>query len=87
MDDFDIHFYGLWCFLAPKHYNYFDFRSFEEMWCLTPLSTIFHNISVISVNFICGGNRDTGENHRPVAHNVVSSTPRHERDSNSQLEC
>jgi hypothetical protein len=34
----------------------------------------------------------SGENHRPVAsrcqtlsHNVVSSTPRHERDSNSQL--
>ena len=33
-----------------------------------------------------------GENHRPVAshrqtlsHNVVSSTPRHERGSNSQL--
>jgi len=33
-----------------------------------------------------------GENHQPVAshwrtisHNVVSSTPRHERDSNSQL--
>ena len=33
-----------------------------------------------------------GENHRPVAslwqtlsHNVVSNTPRHERDSNSQL--
>jgi hypothetical protein len=32
-----------------------------------------------------------GENHRPVenhrqtlSHNVVSSTPRHERDSNSQ---
>ena len=36
--------------------------------------------------------RVPGENHRPVAshwqtcsHNVVSSTPRHERDSNSQL--
>ena len=33
-----------------------------------------------------------GENHRPLAshwqmlpHNVVSSTPRHERDSNPQL--
>jgi len=33
-----------------------------------------------------------GENHRPVtnhwqtlSHNVVSTTPRHERDSNSQL--
>ena len=28
----------------------------------------------------------TGENHRPaLSHNVVSSTPRHERDSNSQF--
>jgi len=41
-------------------------------------------MSVISVN-------ETGENHRPVAnhwqtcsHNVVSSTPRHERIWNSQ---
>ena len=50
----------------------------------------FNNISFIFVvvSFIGGGNR---ENHRPVAshrqtllHNVVSSTPRHERDSNSQ---
>jgi len=28
----------------------------------------------------------TGENHRPaLSHNVVSSIPRHERDSNSQF--
>ena len=47
-------------------------------WC-TPLSTMF---SVIS--------EETGENRRPVTshwqtwpHNVVSSTPRYERDSNS----
>ena len=54
------------------------------------LNTTFNNISFIFVvvSFIGGGNR---ENHRPVAshrqtlsHNVVSSTPRHERDSNSQ---
>ena len=53
------------------------------LWCLTPLSTIFHlyRESVLLVE-------ETGvprENHRPVAshwqtlsHNVVSSTPRHE---------
>jgi len=48
----------------------------------------FNNISVIvAVSFI------DGENHQPVAshlqtlsHNAVSSTPSHERDSNSQLQ-
>jgi hypothetical protein len=64
------------------------------LWCLTPLSTIFrlyrgrHGTSVLLVE-------ETGvpeENHRPAAshrqtlpHNVVSSTPRHERGSNSRL--
>jgi len=56
--------------------------------------TTFNNISVIlwwSVLLV----EETGvhgENHRPAArhwqtlsHNVVSSTHRHERDSNSQL--
>jgi len=54
----------------------------------------FNNISVISWRSVLlveetGG---PGENHRPVAshsqtlsHNVVSSTPRHEQDINSQL--
>jgi len=51
----------------------------------------FNNISAIlwqSVLLV----EKTGENYRPVAshwqtlsHNVVLSTPRHERDSNSQL--
>jgi len=47
-------------------------------------NAIFNNISVLLVEEIV-------ENHRPAAshwqtwsHNVVSSTPRHERDSNSQ---
>ena len=47
----------------------------------------FNNISVLLVE----ETGVPGENHRPVAshrqtlsHNVVSSTPRHERDSNSQ---
>ena len=41
----------------------------------------------MAVSFIRGGNQSTDENHRPVAshsqtssHNVVLSTPRHERD-------
>jgi len=45
----------------------------------------FNNSSVLLVE-------ETGENRRPVtsrwqtsSHNGVSSTPRHERDSNSQL--
>ena len=48
----------------------------------------FNNISVISWrSFVLMD--ETGENHRPItshlSHNVVSSTPRIERDSNSQL--
>jgi len=52
----------------------------------------FNNISVISWRSILLVKETgvPGENHRPVAsqnnlsHNVVSCTPRHERDSNSQ---
>jgi hypothetical protein len=53
----------------------------------------FNNISVVSwwSVFLVEETRVPGENHRSVAshrqtlsHNVVSSTPRHERDSNSQ---
>jgi len=50
----------------------------------------FNNISVISWRSVLLA-EETGENHRPAAshwqilsHNVVSSTPRNERDSNSQ---
>ena len=54
----------------------------------------FNNISVISwwSDLLVGKTGVLGENHRPVAsrwptlsHNVVLSTPRYERDSNSQL--
>ena len=54
----------------------------------------FNNISVISWRSVLLVEETgiPGENHRPVAshrktlsHNVVSSTPRHKRDSNSQL--
>jgi hypothetical protein len=53
----------------------------------------FNNISAISWRsvLLVGETGEPGKNHRPVAshwqivsHNVVSSTPRHQRDSNSQ---
>jgi len=62
------------------------------VWCMM-LNATFNNSSVISFRSVLlveetGG---PGENHRPVAshwqtlsHHVVSSTPRHEWDSNSQ---
>ena len=58
---------------------------------LMGFNAIFINISVISWRsalFV----EETGENHRSavshlqtLSHNVVSSTPRHERGSNPQL--
>jgi len=46
----------------------------------------------VEVSFIGERNGVTGENHRPAAshwqtlpHNVISRTPRHERDSNSHI--
>jgi hypothetical protein len=57
-------------------------------------NAIFNNISFISWRsvLLVEETGEPGENHRPVAshwqtwsHNVVSSTPRHEWDSNSQL--
>ena len=57
------------------------------------LNVTFNNISVISWPsvLLVEENRVPGENHIPVAshrqtlsHNVLSSTPRHERRSNSQ---
>ena len=58
------------------------------------LYATFNNISVMSRQsvFIVEKNGGPGENHRPIAsyrqtlsHDGVSSTPRSERDSNSQL--
>ena len=57
------------------------------------LNTIFNNISIISWRSVVlvEVNGVPGEIHRPVgshwqtlSHNVVSSTPRHEQDSNTQ---
>ena len=49
----------------------------------------FNNIFISWLSVLLVG--ETGENHRPVAshwqilsHSVISSTPHHERDSNSQ---
>ena len=51
----------------------------------------FNNISVISwcSNLLVEETRVPGENHRDLpqvtlSHNIVSSTPRHERESNTQ---
>ena len=56
------------------------------LWCSMPLSTIFLLVLLVEENGV------PRENHRPVtshrqnlSNNVVSSTPRHERDSNSLL--
>ena len=47
--------------------------------------TIFINISVISWQSVLLV-EETGENHwQTLSHNVVSSAPRHEQGSNSQL--
>ena len=73
--------------------NYTKYAQGLWLWCLAPLSTILESfISWRSVLLV----KETGvhrENHRPTAshwqtlsHNVVSSTPRYQRDSNSQEE-
>ena len=81
------------CFFA-KHAELSDLSTVDYGFSVRDMvyNTTFNNLSVISwwsVLLV----KETGENHRPVAshlqtlsHNVVSSTPRHERDSNSQLQ-
>ena len=65
------------------------------LWLLVRLSSImlfnatFNTISaIVAVSFIDGGNRNTRRKPRTcrkLLTNVVSSTPRHEWSSNSQL--
>jgi hypothetical protein len=67
--------------------TYSNKRLWLELWCLTPLSTVISWWSVLLMEEI----RMPGENHRPAAshlqisHYIVSSTPCHAWDSNSQL--
>ena len=62
--------------------------------CIMVFNANFNNISVISWRSVLLVEETgvPGENHQPVAchwqilsHNVVSSTPRHEQDLNSQI--
>ena len=72
----------------------FKYR-FGFVWLMV-FNATFNNISTISCRSVLfeGETRVPGDNHRSVAsywqtwwHNVVSSTPRHERGANSQLLC
>jgi hypothetical protein len=61
------------------------------LWFMVFIFQLFFSY-IVEVSFIGGETGISGENHRPVAshwqtlaHNVVSSTSRHERGSNSQL--
>ena len=75
----------IWFHKGGEYFLFFVRRLFMVFYAT------FNNISVLSWLSVLLV-EETGENHRPVAinkqtwsHNVVSSTPRHERGSNSQL--
>ena len=82
------HFYHLLCNYSAN-WN----KTLQVVWLMV-FGATFNNISVISwwSVLLVEETGVPGENHRPVAihcqtwsHNVVSSIPRHERGSNSQL--
>ena len=85
--------FGLWCLMPLTYLLWILTVTFSKK-KLHPFNATFNNISVIlwlSV-LLMEETGVCGEIHRLVAshwqilsHNVVSSTPRHERGSNSQL--
>ena len=89
-------FHVIWCLIVSRlSYTYSNLvLCLLNFVCFMVFNTPFKNISVISWRTVLLL-EETGvprENHHPVAshwrtvsHNVVSSTPRHERGSNSQL--
>jgi hypothetical protein len=81
-----------YAFIISSYFFYFFlFSKMKLSVRFIVLNATFNNISVISWRSVVLV-EETGKNHRPVAshwqtlsHYVVSSTPRHDRDSNSQL--
>ena len=65
--------------LTLKIYVYIVLKSYVDLWCLTPPSTVFQLNR--GVNYIGGANRSTRREpptyrkSLTVYHNVVSSTP------------
>jgi hypothetical protein len=80
----------LWKLKLKNNIMFFFLKFHLAIWWflfgLMMFNATFNNISVISRLSVLLV-EETGENHwQHLSHNVVSSTPRHERRSNSQLQ-